>query len=245
VSSGGASSTGGTSSTDGGSGDATDGAQSGPYACAGATLPNTAPATILVSGTAVTPSDVGVGGVEITAFAKAGTQLAQTVTSTGGAVGTFSLSVPTSGSPLDAYLRARISGKVDSYLFFAVPLAKNTSNVKVLSYTASERDALYFFGGVSATGGTGTVIATIRDCTNAPVLGATFSLTPGAAAVVKYGVSGRPSSTATMTSADGAAYGFNASPGNAQANAFISSGSFRGVPVIVFGGAVTEVTIAP
>ena len=90
-----------------------------------------APAMITISGTATSRSLSGttpVSGAMVGAFKSDDTMVAMTTTD---ASGNYSLTVPTGGVALDGYVKASMSGYLDTYLYAPAPLTADFSMASI------------------------------------------------------------------------------------------------------------------
>jgi hypothetical protein len=217
----------------------------GDFSCAGATLPTTAPASITVSGTAVDQALSGQTLLEGVAISAYPTQTSTTASSndTTNAVGAFSLVVGTGELPVDGYLKATLTGEMDTYLYANAPLAKDSAGLDVVMLTPTTYGLLSFGGGVTQDAAKGIVAVAVLDCEAQPVVGATVSSSP--AGDIRYGGSAGPSKTATSTDTSGLAYLFNVPTGDVTVSAMAGSTALRTHHIVVRSGAFTTTLITP
>jgi hypothetical protein len=188
----------------------------GPYACLGDPLPTTAPATITVTGTVTQGviSPAAGGDAAVTAYRTGNaTPLATTTTA---ANGTFTLTISTGGTPVDGYLQITKTGYITTFAYPPAPLAANATESAII-VTTTEFGGLSQAAGVTQDPTKGFIALVVENCDGAAIAGATVSSTP--AGTYKYNADGLPSSTATVTAADGIAYIFNVTAGDAVVSA--------------------------
>ncbi|HXM39283.1 MAG TPA: hypothetical protein VN908_11575 [Gemmatimonadales bacterium] len=167
------------------------------------------------------------------------TALASMTTATDGK---FKLTIATGGTPLDGYVRVSKASYIDTYAYPPAPLVANFSQ-SLLVLTSLEFNALHNAAGVTHTAGTGSIAVLVTDCTGAAVTGATVSTVP--AGTVRYSSGGLPSSSATVTASDGAAYVFNVAAGDVTVRADSGSKTLRAHIVNARADAITITAIAP
>src|SRR6266702_2746005 len=194
------------------------GDSSGPdarFACLGQALPTTAPATIVITGQAADIVTQGpVSSAPVFAFRTGDTTtLAADTTDT---PGFYSLTISTSGTPVDGYVRVTASGHITTYAYPAQPIPRDTlDNISMV--TPAEFSLLAAAAGITPQLGKGFIGVLVKDCTGTAITGATVSTTP--AATVLYNVAGVPSSSATATASDGVAYVANVTAGDVTVKA--------------------------
>jgi hypothetical protein len=217
----------------------------GDFGCAGSTLPTSAPASITIAGAAIDQSISGQTALDGVALSAYPTQTSTTASSnaTSDSSGSFSLIVGTGESPVDGYLKATMSGEMDTYLYPNAPLAADESGLSVVMLTSSTYGLLALGGGVTQDAAKGVVAVLVLDCESQPVMGATISTSP--AGTVRYNTAAGPSSTATSTSADGIAYVFNVPTGDTTVSGMAGSVSLRTHHLVVRSGAFTTTLVTP
>lgn len=212
------------------------------FECVNDALPTTAPALVTVDGqilgNALSPGPIS--GAIVTAF-KTGVAESLAV-DTSNTPGFYAVSITTGSTPVNGYLRAIASGKVDTYAYPARPLAANLTT-NVLMPSQSELDFLALAVSVTQSGSNGFIGVVVRDCSGNPVAGATVSTNPGG--TVKYNLTGAPSGTATSTADDGVAYVFNVPAGNVTVRANGGGETLREHAVNARAGKVTLTEIQP
>ena len=212
------------------------------FECVNDALPSTAPAVVQVDGqilgNAFSPGPVS--NAIVTAF-KVGVAESLAV-DTSNTPGFYAVSISTGNTPVNGYLRATASGKVDTYAYPARPLAANLTT-NVLMPSQSELDLLAVAVNVPQSPSNGFIGVVVKDCSGNPVAGATVSTNPGG--TVKYNSAGAPSGTATSTSDDGVAYVFNVPAGNVTVRANGGGETLREHGVNARAGKVTLTEIQP
>jgi hypothetical protein len=214
-----------------------------PFACAGRALPPTAPATIVVMGTTSTITLQGtdpVLTVDVGAYPRAGGAALATAVSSG--TGTFQLTVPTGGVPLDGYILAKKATYLDTYLYAPTPLAADTNQARMLMLTSQQFQQLQAIAMTTQSAGKGVVGIVVSDCDNHPLAGVTVTASSG---TVIYNKQGLPSIDATATGADGVALIFNVTPGSVTVGATGGAGAFRSHAIDVRADVVTTTAVQP
>jgi hypothetical protein len=212
------------------------------FACLGAALPTTAPATITIGGqvlgNALAPT--ALPGAEVLGLRTDIDTLDRDTSST---PGFYSLTFATAGTPVNGFLRVTKSGHLPTYAYPARPIAANDTT-NVLAITSLEFGILGTAVGESQQTGNGFIGVVVRDCTGTPLANATVQTSPAAGAV-KYNAAGAPSSTATVTAADGVAYVFNVAAGNVTVMATASGHALRQHVVNARADVITLTEIQP
>jgi hypothetical protein len=204
-----------------------------------------APAMIKLSGIAQSKgtSTAPLQGVAIAAFANSAptTPIAMT---TSAADGTFTLDITTNGTALDGFLKATISGYIDTYLYPPIQVAADYSGVTVFMVTSSTYDLLantLCKGNQLTTNG--AIAAEVLDASAMAIAGAKVSSSP-AATKYCYNQGGFPNSSAMMTDTDGIGYMLNVT-GDATVSATKSGTTFHSHSVNARAGALTLTIIQP
>lgn len=153
--------------------------------CADNPAPTTAPATIVLSGTA---QEVSLGGsnnvADATIEAVSVSNDQPVATTTSGAGGAFSLSVPTGGTPLDGYARISKTGFRRTAVYPPAPLAASFEGLPAPMVTPATFANLELFAGVEQNDETnGALLVLVTDCAGNPVNGAVVTATQNGAAV--------------------------------------------------------------
>ena len=216
----------------------------GAFSCLGTALPASASDPIVISGTVTTTDASGttpVGSATVAAF-KTGTSTAL-VSGVSSVSGAYSLTVPTSGLPVDGYLLSTKSGFLDTYVYPSEPASK-TATVDVSMLTSSTFGFLQSFAGVTQNASKGAIIVEVVDCNGSPIAGATITSSP--AGTVRYLSGGIPSSSATATDVAGVAFIFNVGPGDVSVMSTAGGNTLRAHTVNArAGSALTTTQIAP
>ena len=206
--------------------------------------------TVTVSGTA---SKRGLGGatpeagVTIAAYAVTDENAALATTMTD-ASGNFTLMIPTTGSPIQGFLKATKSGFVTSYLYPPSPISGDLMMVPMNMIATGDFGTLYAFAQTSQMAGKGTIgmlVVSAAELTSPPVAGATVSTSPASPTYKYNGTNGFPSGSATVTAADGLAYAFNAPVGAITINASKSGSTFKPTMLTVHADSLTQTLITP
>lgn len=217
----------------------------GDFSCAGATLPTTAPTSITIAGRAFDQSLGGqtpLDGASLSAFP---TQASTTATANAftDSSGAFSLVVGTGESPLDGYVKATMTGEMDSYLYPNAPLATSQAGLNVIMVTADTFGLLVSGSGVTQDAANGVVAVLVLDCESQPVAGATVSTSP--AGTVRYNEGSLPSAKATATAADGIAYVLNVPTGDVTVSAAAGTYVLRSHHIVSRTNVFTTTVVTP
>ncbi|MEO7093838.1 MAG: hypothetical protein ABI175_11350 [Polyangiales bacterium] len=208
--------------------------------------PPNVPAMIALSGET---SERGLSGTSMVATVtlgayKIGDETTPVAMATSDAQGKYTLDVPTNGLPFDGFVKASKSGYVDIYLYPASAWIADFTDGGINMLTPSNKDLLNNFASGGQTAGKGMVGLAVLDASGNPVAGATIAATPAGGTVRYTGSNGLPSSSATMTSADGVAFVFNA-PENVTIAAVKSGLSFHAHAVKARADKFTTTSVAP
>ena len=202
--------------------------------------------TITISGTASqrsTSGSVPVEGATVAAYANTDetTPLAMTTTD---ASGNYTLTIDTHGVAVEGYLKATMSGLVDTYWYASAPLTADYTDAGLNMIAPQTLDLLAnSLCRANQDTAKGMIAVEVRDAANTPVEGATFSSTP-ASSLYCYDSGGFPSSSATATDPDGIGYLFNLT-GNVTISASKSGTTFKTTTVKARGGALTTTLVEP
>jgi hypothetical protein len=212
------------------------------FACLGDPLPTTAPNPINVIGQIKGPalSPNALSGVEILASTGTDTLAADTSNTPG----FYALTIPTGGTPVNGFLKLTKSGYLPTSAYPSRPLAADTVT-NVLMITSSDFGLLSGAVQVTQTAGNGFIGVVVKDCNGNPLAGATVSVSPVGSSSVRYNSGSTPSSSATSTSADGVAYVFNVTAGNATVQASAGGHTLRQHIVNARADAITLTEIQP
>lgn len=190
--------------------------------------PANAPAMVMVTGTAEEITATGrtpQADVMIAAYKEGDqTPLAMTMS---GADGTYTLTIPTGGVALDGYLLAKKSGLKDTYLYPPAVITADIPNAPVLLLSPTTFGIAPTLARATQDDGKGFIAMMVVDATQAPVGGATISVTPMGAGEIRYNnQDGLPNEDPVLTHTDGIAYVFNANTGDLTVGATKSGSTF-------------------
>jgi hypothetical protein len=190
--------------------------------------PPVVPMSIAISGTASErglSGETNVSGATMALYAVSNETTPITMATTD-AQGKYTLTVMTNGMVLDGFIKATKNGYVDIYMYPAAPFIADDMEASVNMLTPSNKDFLNNLAGGGQMAGKGMIGLQVRDNAGNPVAGATVSSTPASGAY-KYTSGDLPSSTATMTSADGVAFMFNVPSGPITVSASKAGMTFK------------------
>ena len=189
-----------------------------------------APATITISGTANSRTANGaqpVSGATIAAYNN--TSSTAVATTTTNAQGAWTLTINTGGIALDGYIKASLTGYVDSYLYSEAPIAMDETNVPINMLTSGNYMLLSALANGGQTNNNGVIAIEVLDAPlpgGNPIAGATITTNP-AGSPYRYDAGGLPNGQATATDTDGIGYGFNEAPGAHSVTAHKSGLTFK------------------
>ena len=143
---------------------------------------------------------------------------------TSDAQGKYSMTVPTNGHVVDAYILATKSGYVDAAAFPAAPFAADDSSADSNLVTTSNFNLLTLYTGQQASNG--IVIAEILDASGMPVAGATVASTPASGSYLYSDDNGVPASKPS-TNTDGTSFLVNVPVGSVAISATKSGNHFK------------------
>jgi hypothetical protein len=158
--------------------------------------------------------------------------------------GSLVFELPTKNAPVDHYTRMTLPGHVTSYVFPARPLVEDTSNVFFPVLPPSWREELAGYTGVDVDPSRGIVAVIVTDCAGERVEGATVTFDPPAEAVAYWDPTFTDAS-ATETTLNGHAWGFNVPAGTVHATVTIGDVTYRDWPVQSFADGRTMSWRAP
>jgi hypothetical protein len=190
-------------------------------------------------GTSTSP----LAGVALAAYSNSAPTTPVAMT-TSAADGTWELDITTNGTALDGFLKATISGYVDTYLYPPIPVAADYSGLTVFMVTPSTYDLLantLCSGNQLTTNG--AIAVEVLDASAMAVAGAKVASSP-AATKYCYNQGGFPNKSATMTDTDGIGYMLNVT-GDATVSATKSGTTFHSHAVNARAGALTLTIIQP
>jgi hypothetical protein len=193
------------------------------------------------SGTSTTPTPLS--GVTVSAFKNSDdTTAIQTATSA--ADGSYSLEITTGGQALDGFVKATITGFLDTYLYAPAPLAADFASASINMVDSGIYDLLantLCAGNQMTTNG--VIALEVQDDSGNTIAGATATTSPAPTGVC-YDNNGFPNKTATVTASDGIAYIFNVT-GEATVSASLTGMTFTSHQVNARAGALTTTIVAP
>lgn len=200
---------------------------------------------ITVSGTATKREGTSANpaaGVMVNAYKNSdpNTSMANATTD---AAGMYSIVITTGGVAVDGFLKAQLSGFLDTYLYPPKALDADFNSASLNMVNQSTLDLLSgTLCGLTQDGAKGLVAVLVVDAANAPVAGATISSSPTAAKYC-YNSGGFPNKNATMTDTDGIAYMINLTPGDVTVMASKSGVNFPTHKVNARAGTLTTTPI--
>lgn len=145
-------------------------------------------------------------GVSVGAYKRSDDTMLATATSDSN--GNFTMDIDTGGEAVDGYLKASISGNLDTYLYPPAKLAADFSGATMNLVASSTVKVLAQFCGTDNFDATmkGFLGLEVVDASGNPVAGAAVVTTPAPAGGYCYDSGPIPKSTATVTDTDGLAY---------------------------------------
>lgn len=213
------------------------------FSCFGDTPPTSAVDPLAVTGTLADLNTLApIAGAAAEARLAADSSLldAETTAADGG----FALSLPTGGTPLDAFLAFAASGYPNTRYFGSDPLAADVTGFAAQAISTSQLGLIYFLANVAQLPGTGTAVVVVADCAGTPIAGATVALTPPPTAL-RYLAGSLPSPSATATDASGVALGLSAPAGGCTVAAGYGGRALEAHVFQVFAGGVSGTPIHP
>jgi hypothetical protein len=210
--------------------------------------PDAPPAVPMLSigGTASQRSTSGavpIEGVTVAAYANTD-ENTPVATATTDANGNFTLMIETNGVALQGYLKASMSGLVDTYWYPPGPLTNDYMDAGLNMIAPGTLDLLgntLCRANLDTT--KGVIAVEIDDASKTPVQGATVSTDPAASSYC-YDSGAFPSPSATVTDTDGIAYMFNVT-GDVTVSANKDGSTFKPFALKARGGALTTAKILP
>jgi hypothetical protein len=194
-----------------------------------------------IGGTAPEP------GVTVAAFATSDENTAL-ATATTDAAGAFTLTITTTGTAINGFLKATKSGFTTSYLYPPAPITGNLMMVPMNMLTTGNFMTLATLAQVTRTPGTGVIgvlVVSGPELTSTPVGGATITTSPASMPYRYNGSSGLPSGSATATQPDGLAYAFNAPVGAITVSAAKSGSTFKTTMLKSHADALIQTLVTP
>jgi hypothetical protein len=189
------------------------------------------------SGTSTSP----LAGVAIGAYSNSDESTA-VATATSDTGGNYTLMVNTGGHPLDGYIKATITGYLDTYLYPPAPLAADLNGAALNIVTTNTFNLVSTLCQASQTTADGGIALEVVDSAGMPIAGATVSSTPAAAKYCYNGSNALPDHAATATAVDGLAYMFQVT-GEATVTATETGKTFKSHPVNARAGALTTTQV--
>lgn len=166
------------------------------------------------------------------------------VTGTVDAASNFTVAIPTGGVPVDGYLKATLTGYLDTYEYPPHALATDL-HASIQVPTTNTTDLLSgTFCGSSQDYANGIVALSVNDASGNPLAGATITSDP-APLKYCYNLNGYPNKTATVTDVDGIAYLINVPAGKVTINGNKSGTTFRTHVVNAQANTMTLTQVAP
>jgi hypothetical protein len=172
------------------------------------------PQTIIVSGTAVEIEAGGespLSGVLVEAFDNSDENTVVTSAMTD-AQGNYLLTITTNGDALDGYLKASLSGLLDTYLYPPRPLGEDFDGASINMITSGTLDLLTngFTCNEDQEPTNGMIAMLVYDAADMPVADAVVSSSPAASSDCYNGPNGGlPNDNNVSTAEDGIGYLFN------------------------------------
>jgi hypothetical protein len=187
----------------------------------------------------------GIGGTVVKAFASSGGSMLATTTSASD--GTYSITIPTDGSPLDGYVMGHhdpvgSNTYLDTYLYPPHPLDADSDQGVILLLTPDTLNVLTGVANVTQDPSKGMIGLVVADASGTPIAGAKVTTDP--MGTVVYDSGSLPSSSASMTDTDGRAYVFNVTAGPVTLHA-TGGMTFRDVSLDARAGVVTTAAVEP
>ena len=212
------------------------------FACAGKSLPTTAPDPLTAAGHLVDLiGQTALAGATVAAYSVTSSDpLATTTTDSSGG---FTITTPSGGKPIDGYLVASLAGYLTTYDYGPAPLAADATGFALGLATQTERDTSASRVGVTPLAGHGAMLIRAVDCNDMPLAGATIATEP--AAEERYVAGGVLSSAATMTDASGTVFVYNVAPGAVTIHATVGGRQLRDHVVAAYADADTFTSIQP
>jgi hypothetical protein len=172
-----------------------------------------------------------------------GTESTPRASTTGDALGAFTVAVPTGGVVSRMHLRTSKAGLTTTLTFLAAPLAADLNNIAAFVIAPAEYQAIIDNNAIAQSPGNGAIRLRVDDCDRNTVLGATVTTSP--AGTVVYTSHGPIDTSATSTDADGIAYVFDLPPGAVTITAKSGATTYAGNVVTVTGDTMSFATVRP
>ena len=158
--------------------------------------------------------------------------------------GTFSISAPSGGVPIDGYFVATHAQKFDTLLYPPTPVYQDSNSVVVAMFDQQLVSLLGLLGFSQDSSTNGVITMLVLDCDGNPVSGATVSSNPPAATVA-YASGMLPDSSATATDSSGIAFLFNVPVGTVTVDAEVGGQSLREHDVETLTMTLTTTIVVP
>lgn len=217
--------------------------------CAGDALPTTvANPPIVIAGPIQEATLNGVGTLAASTHVSANNYSDDTVIVeddfTGG---TFTVTDPNaSTTPLNAYVKATVSGYLDTYIFPGAPIAESIPNAPLIMLSDSIFGLIGLLTGITTIQGTGTLTAAVLDCNNDPISGAVVTITPNVGTIKYADAMGLPGSADfPSTQGAGVVYIFNVPPGEYTISSSVGGTDLRDNTVKSFADSISTIQVIP
>ncbi|MGN6109355.1 MAG: hypothetical protein ACTHU0_29880 [Kofleriaceae bacterium] len=220
--------------------DAPPDAPSYDFSCAGNSAPTTAPAQLMVSGSAydlnpINLNPVPVADAQVEAF-RVGNANAIATTTTD-AAGAWSVSLTSGGAPVDGYIRARKQGHRTTLLYPPAPLHADLAMAPLLALSNTTFAGLNVAVGGNQMAGNGVVLVAAVDCANNPVDGAMIRVQQSGSDV------GNQVDLSQVQG--GVVFVFNVPPGATEVSATYNGMAFRAHTVQSLADGTTMTVVSP
>jgi len=213
------------------------------FSCHGAPLPERAAEQVTLRGfTNDSYSGGALPGVAVDLFAKDGDVILDKTASDAG--GSLAFELATGSEPLDHYARMTRDGHVTSYVYPSRPLVADAKDVFFPVLSPAWRSELASYAGVDVDPTRGIVAVIVTDCAGERVEGATVTFDPPAEAIAYWDPTFTDAS-ATETTVNGHAWGFNVPAGDVHATITVDGITYRDWPVRSFADGRTMSWRAP
>lgn len=216
--------------------------------CAGDPLPTTvASPPITIAGPIQEATLSGVGTLAASTHVSANNYGDDSVITEGDFTGSFTVIDPNSSTtPLNAYVKATVSGYQDTYIFPGAPISENIPNAPLIMLSDSIFGLIGLLTGITTVQGTGTLTAAILDCNNDPISGAVVTITPNVGTIKYADATGVPGSDDfPSTQAAGVVYIFNVPPGEYTISSSAGGTALRDNDVKSFADSISTIQVIP
>jgi hypothetical protein len=229
-------------------------AQEFDFTCLNNTAPDTATATVTISGFAnavnlngtqpsIDPLDEAT--VDACTGNCAGPNKLDTTTSAAAPCGAngcefTTAALDTGGAPLDGFIRVAKTNFRTSNVFPAAPLVADQPNVPGLVFSNTAFQAATIFLGVTQSAANGNLGLLVTDCANTPITGATVTVTQNGSPA-----GGEIVDASSFGQGGGAFLVFDVPPGDTEVNAQFMGMTFRAHTVTTVAGQTTATQIRP